>query len=107
MCTSFQQSQTKMTGLQTKKTNSWRGAEVNAYTHTHSTDWSLHLQGVVGLWITVQVKIRQRIRQTVHISSHNKHYVFMPIQYAQELTQPDGQNNAGTSHLQRTELFTA
>jgi len=27
----------------------------------------------------------------------------MPIQYAQELTQPDGQNNAGTSHLLRTE----
>lgn len=54
----------------------------NVDTHTHSTDWLLHLQwggGVEGLWITVQVKIRQQIKQTVHTSSHNNQYIFMPV----------------------------
>lgn len=90
MCTTFQQSQTKNDRITNKKQISGKGLRVNAYTHTHSTDWLLHLQGVERLWITVQVKIRQQIRQTVHISSHNNHYIFMPIQYAQDLTQPDG-----------------
>lgn len=66
------------------------GRGINAYTHTHSTDWLLHLQGVEGLWITVQVKIRRQIRQTVHTSSHNNHYIFMPVPNAQDLTQMDG-----------------
>lgn len=57
---------------------------------THSTDWLLHLQGVEGLWITVQVKIRQQIKQTVHTSSHNNQNIFMPVLYTQHLTQPDG-----------------
>lgn len=65
---------------------------------THSTDWLLHLQG--GLWITVQVKIRQQ--QTVHTSSHNNQYIFMPILYIQDLTQLDGFNNMDKSHLEDT-----
>lgn len=48
---------------------------------THSTDWLLHLQRVEGLWTTVQDKIRQHIRQTVHTSSHNNQYIFMPVLY--------------------------
>lgn len=66
------------------------GRGVNVDTHTHSTDWLLHLQGVEGLWFTVQVKIRQQIKQTVHTSSHNNQYIFMPVQYSQDLTQLDG-----------------
>lgn len=42
--------------------------------------------GAGGLWITVQFKIRQ----TVHTSSHNTQYMFMPVLYAQDLTQLDG-----------------
>lgn len=94
----------KLTELPTKNKYLERGQGKRLYSHSQHRLVTT-FTGVEGLWITVQVKIRQQIRQTVHISSHNKHYVFMPIQYAQDLTQPDGQNNAGTSHLQRTELF--
>lgn len=62
-----------------------RGVNVD----THSTDWLLHLQGVEGLWITVQVKIRQQ-NQAVHTSSHNNQYIIMPVLYIQDLTQLDG-----------------
>lgn len=72
------------------------GRGINVDTHTHSTDWLLHLQGgVEGLWITVQVKIRQQIKQTVHTSSHNNQYIFMPVLYAQDLTQLDGLKQYG------------
>lgn len=65
----------------------WAGGVNN---DTHSTDWLLHLEGVEGLWITVQIKIRQQIKQTVHTSSHNNQYIFMPVLYIQDLTQLDG-----------------
>jgi len=67
----------------------------NVDIHTHSTDWLLHLQGVEGLWSTVQVKIRQRIKQTVHTSSHNHQYIFMPVLNAQHLTRLDGFKHDG------------
>lgn len=81
------------------------GRGVNVDTHTHSTDWLLHLQGVEGLWTTVQDKIRQQIRQTVHTSSHNNQYIFMPVLYTPDLTRPDGLKLHGTdSHLWVTAL---
>lgn len=94
MCTNFQQSQTENDQNHQQKTKpkvGWgMGRGVNVDIHTHSTDWLLHLQGVEGLWITVQVKIRQQLKQTVHTSSHNHQYIFMPVLYAQHLTQLDG-----------------
>lgn len=93
MCTNLQQSQTgECSNPPTKTIN--RGGRmgwgINVDTHTHSTDWLLHIQGVEGLWITVQVKIRQQIKQTVHTSFHNNQYIFMPVLNARDLTQLDG-----------------
>jgi len=76
----------------TKIKRKGRGQGVNM--DTHSTDWLLHLQGE-GLWITVQVKIRQHTRQTVHTSSHNNQYIFMPVLYTKDLTQLDGVKQYG------------
>lgn len=93
MCTILQQSQNKNDQNHQQKNKNQRrgmGRGINVDTHTYSTDWLLHLQGMEGLWITVQVKIRQQIKQTVHTSSHNNRYIFMPLLHAQDLTQLDG-----------------
>lgn len=43
-----------------------------------------------GLWITVQVWNQTTIKQTVHTSSNNNQYIFMPVLYARDLTRLDG-----------------
>lgn len=63
---------------------------INVDIHAHSTDYYIYRKWMGGLWITVQVKITQRIEQTVHTLSHNNQYIFMPVLYAQDLTQVDG-----------------
>lgn len=74
---------------QKSKGGGWAGGETLILTLTAQTGYYIY-RGVEGLWITVQVKIRQHIKQTVHTSSHNNQYIFMPVLYARDLTQLDG-----------------
>lgn len=75
------------------------GRGVNVDIHTHSTDWLLHLLGWEDSGSLYSLKIRQYIRLTVHTSSHNKQYMFMPVLHAQDLTQLDGFKQYGIDHI--------
>lgn len=81
------------------------GGGVNVDTHTHSTDWLLHLLRMGWLWITVQFKIRRYnqadcphiiSQQTVHVHARSVR------------TRPDTTGWLKTkwsrSHLKRTRL---
>lgn len=86
VCITSQQSQKQMIiKTHQQKTKNKRGmvgggVGINVDTHTHSTDWLLHILRVGGLWITVQFKIRRYnqadcphiiSQQTVHVHARS------------------------------------